>query len=122
MHATGSSLKRSLAAHVHTCVPFAGSPGGLQGKAAGTRFDEPLEQAMGLLDPVGEIFDLPQFHACSKHTGGFEFTTVLKMPLAVWASRLGLKSHAHVFPAQSMFQAALQALRCDRQRFSSSGA
>jgi hypothetical protein len=62
----------SLANHVHGLVPLERSTCRFNGKEAQPRFDQPLDEAVVLLDNVVEVFDWPQFARFWNSALGFE--------------------------------------------------
>ena len=56
----------SLANHVHDLIPLQRSPCRFQGKEAHPWLDQPLDEAVVLLDQVIQVFDLPQFDLLGK--------------------------------------------------------
>jgi Insertion element 4 transposase N-terminal len=58
--------------HVHHLVSLQSSPRGLHRKEAHPGLDQPLDEAMILLDQVIQVFDLPEFDRFGKDSSSFE--------------------------------------------------
>ena len=62
----------SLANHVHDLIPLQCSPCRFHGKEAHPGLDQPLDEAVVLLDQVIQVFDLPQFDLLGKDPSSFD--------------------------------------------------